>query len=74
MGIILLDRENTCMCDQGTKCILENKTSGKRCTKKELTDAGYTAMQLKEVKKERSWLFEPEERKRSRIFSSKKNI
>ena len=72
MGIILLDREDSCMCDCSTKCILGKTGSSARCTKKDLEKEGYTAMNLKEVKEKRSWLFEKEKPKRVRMFSQRR--
>lgn len=49
MSKILIDKNNMCLCDCGTKCILGRVGSESRCTKRELEAEGFTCVVSKDM-------------------------
>jgi len=56
MGIIVLAEDETCMCNCATRCVKGKTGMSTRCTRKEIEDAGFTAMTIEELHERRSWL------------------
>lgn len=57
MSKILIDENNTCLCDCGTRCVLGRVGSQLRCNKYELEKEGFDCVVLKDINNEKPLSF-----------------